>query len=48
MGYCPDLTPVGVAARGVLVGSRDSAHDLLELKRLGVTHILNVACIWDS
>lgn len=46
MGFCPDLTPdlqVGVAMEGVLVASQDVAHDLMELRRQGVTHILNVA-----
>lgn len=46
LGFCPDLTPdlqVGVAMDGVLVASQDVAHDLLELRRHGVTHILNVA-----
>ena len=46
LGFCPDLTPdlqVGMAMEGVLVASQDVAHDLMELRRHGVTHILNVA-----
>ena len=34
---------MGVSATGILVGSQDVAQDLAELKKLGVTHILNVA-----
>jgi hypothetical protein len=46
LGFCPDLTPdliVGVATDGVLVGSQDIAHDLMELRTHKVTHVLNVA-----
>ena len=41
-GGTRDLS-VGVATASLLVGSQDVAHDLSELKRHKVTHILNVA-----
>ena len=46
LGFCPDLQPdreVGVVTEGLLVSSVDVAHDLTLLKKLKVTHILNVA-----
>ena len=46
LGFCPDLQPdlsVGRAQDTLLVGAQDVAHDLSTLRRLGVTHIVNVA-----
>ncbi|XP_027820564.1 dual specificity protein phosphatase 19 isoform X2 [Ovis aries] len=45
-GYVQDLSldlKVGVIKPWLLLGSQDAAHDLDTLKRLKVTHILNVA-----
>ena len=51
LGFCPDLQPdlsVGRAQDTLLVGAQDVAHDLSTLRRLGVTHIVNVPGVYPT